>query len=107
MVTLKVHAPFDLAVCELMSIGNRLLEEGDTFGIFHLTEVSVEDFVEFVENAFVDPLVEEIHLIWAVIKDVFDAVLDAGFDAFHIVIEISESKLWFNHPEFAGVTGGV
>ena len=85
----------------------RFLEESDTFGIFHLTEVSVEDFVEFVENAFVDPLVEEIHLIWAVIKDVFDAVLDAGFDAFHIVIEIGESKLWLNHPEFAGVTGGV
>ena len=90
-----------------MSIGNRLLEESDTFGIFHLTEVSLEDFVELIENSFINPFVEELHLIWAVIKDVLDAELDAGFDAFHIVIEISESKLWLNHPEFAGVTGGV
>jgi hypothetical protein len=50
---------------------------------------------------------EELKIIFVVLKDKSNAKLDIGFSAFHDVKDISKSKLWLDHPKFSHMPASV
>ena len=103
MLGLQVAAPEDLVV-ELVVV---LLEELDGLGVGDVAEVGGHDVLQTVDEALVDELVEEGHLLRCVVEDVGDDELDHILGELHVVGEVGERDLRLDHPELGRVAGGV
>ena len=103
MLGLQVAAPEDLVV-ELVVV---LLEELDGLGIGDVAEVGGHDVLQAVDEALVDELVEEGHLLRRVVEHVGDDELDHILGELHVVGEVGKRDLRLDHPELGRVAGGV
>ena len=75
---LQIEAPVNVVFLKLMAVLHRFLQNIDGFGIGHAPEGGMEDGGKLFLKPWANHLVEELHLVWAVFKDVIDAEFD-GF----------------------------
>ena len=54
-----------------------------------------------------DILLEEFEILIAVLENVIDAVLQVGFGAIHVVVQVGKRHLGLNHPELSQMARGV
>lgn len=46
-------------------------------------------------------LLDKCKIFFVILQNEFNAILNVSFGAFHSVVNISEGKLWLNHPKFS------
>ena len=99
---LDVHAPLH-GELELLVV---LLQDLDGVGVADAAKLAVCHQLKALDEALVDELVEESHLIGAVVQNVADDVLGHGLGGVHVAVQIAERHLRLDHPELGGVAGG-
>ena len=99
---LDVHAPLH-GELELLVV---LLQNLDGIGVADAAELAACHQLEALDEALVDELVEEGHLIGAVVQHIADDVLGHGLGGIHVAVQVAEGHLRLDHPELGGVAGG-
>ena len=100
---LQIAAPKDLVV-ELVIVR---FEQLDSLGIRHMAEIGGHDVVQAVDEALIDKLVEERHLLRCMLEHIGDDELDHILGKLHVVGEVGKRDLRLDHPELCCVAGGV
>ena len=103
MLGLKVDAPLYREV-ELLSA---LLENLNRFRIGHASELIGNNIPQAVKKTLVHKLVEEGHLLRAALQNRVDDVLHHRLSGVHIIIQIREGHLRFDHPELRRMPRGI
>ena len=106
MLGLEVTAPLH-GVLEVLPRGGGGLEDLDGVGVVQLDEIVLQHLVQLLDDTLLHPLVEELHLLGAVVHDVLDDVLDEVLGDLDDVVDIAEADLGLHVPELGHVTGGV
>ena len=99
MLRLQVDAP----LYRILELAVSLLQDLDRLSVCDPLEVVVDYVVQPVEEALVDELVEELHLLRSVLKYVVDDVFDHLLAPVHVALEVAESELRLDHPELRSV----
>ena len=102
MLGLDIHAPLH-GELELLVV---LLQDLDGLSVGDAAELAVCHQLQALDQALVDELVEEGHLIGAVVQHVADDELGHGLGGVHVAFQVAESHLGLDHPELGGVAGG-
>ena len=102
MLGLDVHAPLHREL-ELLVV---LLQHLDGVGVGDAAEFAVCHQLQALDKALVDELVEESHLIRAVVQHIADDVLGHRLGGVHVAAQVAERHLRLDHPELGCVAGG-
>ncbi len=103
MLGLQVDAPGNLVV-ELVVV---LLQFLDGIRIGDAAEVGRSHVLQALDQALVDELVEEGHLLGRIFENIVDDVFQHVLGQFHVVLEVSEGDLGLDHPELRRMPGRV
>ena len=60
-----------------------------------------------LDESFIHELVEELHLLGSVCKDIADDILEHSLSVLHVVLQVRESHFGLDHPELRRVAGRV
>ena len=99
---LDIHAPLD-GELELLVV---LLQHLDGVGVGDAAKFAVRHQLQALDEALVDELVEEGHLVGAVVQHIADDILGHGLGGVHVAVQVAEGHLRLDHPELGGVAGG-
>ena len=99
---LDVHPPLH-RVLELFVV---LFQDLDGVGVADPAELAAGHQLQPLDQPLVDELVEEVHLVGAVVQHIADDVLGHGLGHVHIAGQVAEGHLRLDHPELGGVPGG-
>ena len=102
MLGLDIHAPLH-GELELLVV---LLQDLNGLSVGDAAELAVCHQLQALDQALVDELVEEGHLIGAVVQHVADDELGHGLGGVHVALQVAEGHLGLDHPELGGVAGG-
>ena len=100
---LQIHTPFHL-VLELVVV---LLQQLHGVGVADAGKLGVHQSVQPLQQTLVEELVEEGHLVRALLQHIADHILHHGFGVIHVIGQIRKGHLGLDHPELGGVAGGV
>ncbi len=99
---LDVHAPLHREL-ELLVV---LLQDLDGVGVGDAAKLAVGHQLQTLDEALVNELVEERHLVRAVVQHIADDVLGHGLGGIHVAVQVAERHLGLDHPELGRVAGG-
>jgi len=102
----QVHAPVNREF-ELMSFRNSFFKNLDTICIRQTYEIIFQYTLQTFNQAFVEHIVQELHIIRTVIQRPFHTIFDELFCQVHVVCNVVESHFRLNHPELCQVAGSV
>ena len=103
MLGLQVAAP----VYRVLKLVLVLLQQLDSLGVGQADKVGVDDVLQALDQALVDKLVEEGHLLRAALHDIGQDILHHVLGQIHHVGQVREGDLRLHHPELRSVAGGV
>ena len=104
MLGLQVDAPLHRELELLL----RLLEHRDRLGVVHAHELGRRRCpASFATSALLDPLLEERHVVGALVEQRREDVLEEPLGERRVVGEIGERDLRLDHPELGEVAAGV
>ena len=103
MLGLQVQAPFH----RIGEWNAGSLEAINGFGIIHAGKVGLGHPPDPLQQAVLDMLVEEGHLLGALFQGKAAQVADELLGQVGIVGQIGKGHLRFDHPEFGGMAGGI
>ena len=75
--------------------------------ICHLTKLAVNKFCESFDKTFVNKRIEKLHFLFAVFHNVSDDIFYHILSELHVILQISKSNFWLNHPKLCSVTSCV
>ena len=99
---LDIHAPLH-GVLELLVV---LFQDLNGFGVADAAELAVCHQLQTLDKTLINELVEESHLVRAVVQHIADDVLDHSLGVVHIAVQVAEGHLRLDHPELRSVAGG-
>ena len=85
----------------------RALEDADRLRVVHARELGVDDARELGDDALLDALLEERHVVAALVEHGLEDVLQQGFGEVGVVGELREGDLGLDHPELGQVPARV
>jgi len=100
---LQVDAPLH-GIVKLLTA---LFQQVHRFRVAHPAEVGGGHMLQTLPQALIHELVEEVHLLRALLHHIADDILDHVLGGVHIAVQIGEGHLRLHHPELSGVTLGV
>ena len=92
---------------ELMSLRYGFFQNLDTFRIRQTNEAFFQNTLQTFYQALVKHIVQELHVIGAVIQSPLYAELDEFFRQVHVIGNVVERDFRLNHPELRQVTGSI
>ena len=90
-----------------MSFRNSFFKNLDTICIRQTYEIIFQYTLQTFNQAFVEHIVQELHIIRTVIQRPFHTIFDELFCQVHVVCNVVESHFRLNHPELCQVAGSV
>ena len=75
--------------------------------ISYMCKIGICHMVQAFQQSLVHEGVEEIHFFRSVLQNVIDHVFQHRLGKIHIVLQVCESHLRLDHPEFSRMAGGV
>ncbi len=100
---LEVNAPLHWE----LEVHGGLLEEFNGLGVVEDLEVVVDDVVEFLQEALLNALVEELHLLGAALQSLGDDGLHHFLGDFQDIRELGKGDFRLHMPELSHVALGV
>ena len=79
----------------------------DTVCIGQTNKIIFQYTLQTLNQALVEHIVQELHIIRTVIQRPSHTVFDELFSQVHIICNVVESNFRFNHPELCQVTGSI
>ena len=103
MLRLQVDAPLDWILKGAIA----LLQQRHGLGIGNALEGVVDDVVGGGQHRVVDAIVEEGHILRALLQYRVEDVLEKFFGQIHVAHQVAEGSFGLHHPKLGQVTGGI
>ena len=106
VLALQIHAPLH-GELKLMPVDNGLLEARDGVGVIHALEAGLDEFLQPLDAALIDALLEKRHVISALIKQRAEDALQKILRQVGVIGQISKRNLRLDHPKLREMPRGV
>ena len=102
----QVYSPVNRKL-KLVSFSNSIFQNLDTLCIRQTNEIILQHTLQTFNQALVEHIVQELHIIRTVIQRPFHTIFNELFCQVHIVSNVVESHFRLNHPELCQVAGSI
>ena len=84
-----------------------LFQKFNCFGVGDMAEIRAGHMVQAFQQALVNEGIKEVHFFRRMLQNIADNIFQHCFRQIHIVLQICESHLRLDHPEFSRMAGGI
>ena len=92
---------------ELVTFRNGIFQNLDTIRIRQTNEIILQYTLQTFNQALIEHIVQELHIIRTVIQRPFHTIFDELFCQVHIVGNVVERNFRLNHPELCQMAGSI